>query len=390
MTADSSLNVFFGEDTFLAGEAAKELVSQLLPGSERAIGLESLDGSVDSAAQVVAVVRQCVEALCTPPFLGGRKVVWLRDASFLAEGGAGRSAESKDRVAELASLLAKPLPSGVAFILTAPKIDKRSALYKTCAKVGTVREFAVAEKSYLQDRQAAEYARDVLAEQGLRAPEAAITALVERTGCDSRQIRNELLKLATYLGERKSLTLQDVEGLVSPSRGALPWDLPDAIGRRQLGDSIRVLRRLLFQKETPFRLLAAVEGRVRELIVYREAIDKGWLRGVRQHGDPSYEWGRVPPEADALLGQGLGRDPRATNPYRVKLLAAQAVLFTREELYSFLSMIAQASRRLVSSGISEALVLELLILQMLASRSSAEGDDGGSSGAARDGAAARH
>ena len=378
MSDQRQVLVFIGEDSFLANSAAQEAIGVLLPEAERTMGLEVVDGSADNAAQAVVALDKCLDSLCTPPFFGSRKVMWLRDVSFLSDTAAGRSADVKARIQKVSAVLAAGLLPSVYCVISAPRFDKRSSFFKTCAKLGQVKEFQAAEKAYLQERQAVDYAAGVFKEFGIQAGHDVLLTFLNRTGYDSRQIRNEAEKLAVYVGTPRPLKRADVEAVVCESRDALPWDFPDAVGRRNLGHSLVVLRRLLFQKESPFRLLAALEGRIRELIVYREGLDRGWLRKARGGGrQPSYEWGRIPADADAVLTQGLARDPRKANPYRVGILAEQAANYSRAELEGFIPLLVEVYRKLVSSSLPDGLMLEMLLMRMLAPDGGAASGDGG-------------
>ena len=127
---------------------------------------------------------------------------------------------------------------------------------------------------------------------------AALEFFLDRVGFDSRQIVNELEKLLSYTGGRKKITAADVKAITSSSRSALAWDLADAVGNQDLKEATAVLRQLLFQKEEPIGLMVLLEARVRELLLYRQALDAGWLREKSSYGKRAYQWGEVPADVE--------------------------------------------------------------------------------------------
>ena len=79
----ANLHLVCGADDFLVEQKARAIVDAGVPVAERALGLEVLDGRVDSADAAVEVLRKCIEAVLTIGFFGGAKLVWLKNATFL-------------------------------------------------------------------------------------------------------------------------------------------------------------------------------------------------------------------------------------------------------------------------------------------------------------------
>ena len=86
----SPIHFVTGSDEAAVRKAASALARELAPGAD-VFGLEIIDGAVDTADAAVKCVQKTIQALLTLPFLGGSKLVWLKNASFLADSVAGRS-----------------------------------------------------------------------------------------------------------------------------------------------------------------------------------------------------------------------------------------------------------------------------------------------------------
>ena len=359
------VSLFFGNDGYGVTALAKERLAALVPESDRAFGLDPVDGAVESVSAAAQAVRRCLESLDTPSFLGGAKVVWLKQASFLGgTGRAARGADVKRWLERLTDRIRKGLAPGVHFLVTAPEVDKRSAFYKACAKAGDVRECAVTEKSYQVDREAGPLIQAALKEAGMSADAPAVAALVERVGCDPQQIRNEVEKLSLYRGPAARITRADVETLVPPLRDAQPWDLAEALADRNLARCLRVLDRLFVQKSPAPQILAILENQFRELLVYREFLDRGWLRPVAGYGRGS-PWDAAPESAAALAAQLFKRDPRTQPGFLANLRCQRAAQFTKAEILQIRKRLLEADRQIKTTGTDPQRLLELMLIRIL-------------------------
>jgi len=358
------VHLIHGGDEYLVTAKAKNLAEKLVPVEQRALGLEVVEGAATTVEEAVRAIVQCLEALCTVGLFGGSKVVWLRDAAFLSDAPPGKSDAVKSRVDELAQLIKAGLSEGQVLIVSAPKVDKRFAFYKACVANGEVQEFAVSDKAYANEKTARERLQTMLRKRGLRMAEAAVSAFMEKVGTDTRQLVNEVEKLTVFLGEEKTVTVRDVEAVTSASRGAIAWDLADSVGERDLSRAVKVVRQLLFQKESPIRLVSSIGGRIRELIVYREAMDKGWLQVQRQGRGMSVQWAKLPAEAESAL-KAMPRNPRDVHPFRAGKLAEQAALFTAGKLRKCQAAVMEAHGKLVTTALPKPTILELLLVDII-------------------------
>ena len=312
-----------GTDDLSATRKADEIAARLCPPENQAFGLETLqpEPGIDAEA-ICAFLRNVVEALLTPPFLGGDKTVFVRGAPFfdpLTE--PGKFASVKAEVERLVDLLKKGLPPGVAFILLTDKVNKSTTFYKTFNAAGEVHAFDEPEK----DKEAAEdfipRVERMLADQGLTMPRAVFTAFLDRTGYNLRQVESEIEKLALYLGDRKTVAAEDVQLMVAPVRESKFWEFADTFCDGNLADTLQSMRQMFAQGVSPVALIVNLQNRLRDIVVLSDCLKRGWAR-VSGGDWPRLTWS-LPPEGEAILG-GLAKDPRKGNPYAVAKMAAQA------------------------------------------------------------------
>lgn len=131
---------------------------------------------------------------------------------------------------------------------------------------------------------------------------------------------------------------------------------------RHTAEAVRTLRRLLDQGEEPIGLLMMLESRWRQLLLLRDAVERGWLH-VRDFGGA--DWSGAGPEAAAILDALDARwDPRKTNPFRAKIMVEQSRNFSARELARGLRDFSRVREQIVSGGALPDVRLELLVIRL--------------------------
>lgn len=366
----------YGPDEFRNNETARALIDTLCPPEEQAFGMEQVDGRADSVDAAVTVLRNCLLAVRTAGFLGGRKVVWFRDATFLKNERVLKSEDVRRWLGELTELVQKGLPAGHSLVLTAPAVDGRSALYRAFKSAGRVVEQRLPEKPREAEAAAVDLARSYLEKAGLRADEVVVFELVRRVGGDAATLAQEATKLAAWAGERCVVTTEDVQRLTPATREVASWTLADAIGPGRTGEALGALAQLLGQSESAIALAAGLEARFRDLMMLRECEDRGWARLVGSYAS----WSSAP-EAEAVLSALGDRDPRRLHPYRAGRLLEEARRYSADRLRSIRAAILDVRERMVSGFARPDLLLELLVIRICGDRTHEE--DGSQGGVAR-------
>jgi DNA polymerase-3 subunit delta len=166
-----------------------------------------------------------------------------------------------------------------------------------------------------------------------------------------------------YIGDRKEITVDDVRAITSSTSEAIAWDFTDALGERKLNDSLKILRQLIFQGEQPVGIMFAVENLYQNLMQFRAYIDHGWLKLSSGYGANAVQWGRDP-EMDRLFAQ-LPSDPRDSHWFRTSKLGQQAKNYSAEELSRCQRRLLKTHEQLVSSGVPQELILEMLVIKLV-------------------------
>ncbi len=354
---------FCGNDEFLVSEGARKWLERVCPAEEQALALEVVEGRVTTIDEAVASLDGVLAALRTVGLFGGKKVVWLRDATFLKHGVIMKNAKGKGLLAALAEDLKAGLSGEQFLVVSAPGVDRRSAFYKAIKACVEWQEHELPERDYEVRPIALQRVSKRIREEGFLAAPGAVDRLVDRVGFETRQLFNELDKLMLYKGAERSVSVADVDAIVSATGEAVIWDFTDAVAERRLGEALRVFRRLLFQKESSVRLVIALEGLFSDLLHFREYAEAGWARLDGR----KIQWA-VDAEAEQYFEQ-LGSDPRKMHWFRASKLLSQAMPHSVKRLDACRRLALETHEKMISSGsVPHEIMMETLLARVCGGR----------------------
>ena len=200
--------------------------------------------------------------------------------------------------------LRDPAP-GTVLCLVGAEVKKDSPLAKACAKVGEVLAWEIGKRDTV-----AWIAKSFQA-RGVKVAGDACKTLLDLVGDDKLILAREIDKLATWAGG-EPLGVEEVQRLATASGEAQPWDLTDALGRRDVGAALEIVESTYAQSpRTRTSEAAAVGARMGQHLIRLSRMKALLDAGV------SVE------DAGAKLG---------LKPYPAKQLAKQAHAFSSEEL----------------------------------------------------------
>lgn len=360
MSDQPHIHLIVGEDDYLTEAAARKIIAAAVPADLRANAVETIDGNAGNEDAQLASLAACRASVQTPPFLDPVKLTWWRGVTFFP--GGGRNGKTTAAVSEavkafVEDLAAHPLPENQTLVITAAKLLKTSLVakaFKTCAQVV---EFASETKNAHRHETALARLPELAAEEHLSFAPGADAAFIAKVGFDTRVIVSELAKMRTYLGTERDTVTRDDIALVSSPGGEEPelWEITDAIAQRNPAKFMAVLSS--FEGESGFGILLATvaEKFFRELIVYRDALDNGWLT-------PYGTWSKdLPPDVRANLDT-LGIGPGgAKSPWMVKRAISNARAFSLRELRVARFRLLHVREQLVTSSADEQTVITELL-----------------------------
>jgi DNA polymerase-3 subunit delta len=361
------LALICGEDEFAVKQRARELYSQWtqeLGGMDH----ETIDAAAANSREALEALRKLREGLQTLPFFGSAKVIWLKNCTFFGDDRTASTAAVTEALAELAAELKSFAFQTVRLLISAGKVDKRKTFFKTLDKIGYVENLSGWS---LEDRdwadQAESWAQRAFRERGKTIADAALAELVARVGPNSRQLDMEVEKVSLYVAERKAIELADVAAVCAKNKSARAFALGDALGDRDLPRLLRCLDEELWEvkldpNKSEIGVLYGLISKVRSMILLKEMVREGWIQAEGDFNRFKLQLSRVPTDQ---MPQDRKFNPLALNPYVLYKALPQVKRYQQGELVRAMDLLLQCNRRLVSSGLEEALVLQQTLVQIV-------------------------
>jgi DNA polymerase-3 subunit delta len=361
-SAPSPLYLIHGNEEFLVDQHAREVLKQLCPSAEADGVLTTLRGDVDTVDAALEIIKRTLTEIQSFSMFGDKNVTWLRDVKFLT-GKVYTSADVKDAVERLLGVLEKGLgPEQILVISVGGKLTATSKVLKRFQALGGVAEFSKADKPWEAAKEDVAALRERLVAKGIQADSAVMEAFADRLGGDARMMVQEVEKVDVYLGERRRLTLEDLDLMVSPMREIAAYTFGDAVARRQLARAMYLLKQMETQKVSPIMLIAQLHNQFREMALYRSLIAKGLAR-LERKGSYGGKFAVSDASVNAIIAEVNGN--RKPSPYRMAQLAECAMAFSVGQLDQMARMTAEAYQRQFQSSLSGFLQIEILLLRLL-------------------------
>jgi DNA polymerase-3 subunit delta len=265
--------------------------------SERALGREVLEGD---AASVETVVRSAM----TLPFMTARRLVVVRRAQALAAKGAET----------LTAYARDPNPTTCLLLLAADGLAASRERRADHWLLSALPSAAVVALPQRRGRALEDWLKQRAAAEGLTVSDEAARLLVQWVGDDGARLLGEARKAALAgAAEPRRVGVNEVTAVVGEHRVSDVFELTRAVERRDLGQALRTLDRLLATEEPVF-LLALLTRNVRVSLTVRDLAAAGQsteqiARAVRPVPPPVVEAiiARVAGAAGAALAHQLAR-----------------------------------------------------------------------------------
>jgi DNA polymerase-3 subunit delta len=110
---------------------------------------------------------------------------------------------------------------------------------------------------------------------GFRLEPAAARMLVERMGSNPVRLRNELERLALWVGPEGEVSTADLEGMIADTSEAVVWSLSDALIEGDAAAALRIGERLIGQGENVTGLIYGLASRLRSACIAAAQLEEG-------------------------------------------------------------------------------------------------------------------
>lgn len=307
-----------GPDGFMLKTAVEAVVEAALPDGRNDFNFEQFRGN-DATAEAI---RSAAETL---PFMTERRVVVVRDVQQMPSG----------ELDDLKEYFKDPSPTTCMIVvaMTAKKkLDGRTSAVKAMRKAAAEYEF-----KELREREVGEIIRRNARPLDLELDTNAVAYLVEALGTDMAALVSALEKIDLYVGtDRRRATVEDVQAIVADTRVKTVFDLTEALGSRDFGESLKILDRMMVGGESPIGITAMIARHFR--IVGR--LQDGTVARLKKN------------EAARKVG---------VHPYFLRDYKGDARRFSRPEVEQLRRRLTETDLALKSSRLADRVVMEGLL-----------------------------
>ncbi|MCA1021446.1 DNA polymerase III subunit delta [Halobacillus litoralis] len=323
----SQVYLLYGVEPYLIQENKDKIIKQALKKEDREFNVSQYDLEEIPVEDVVTDAE-------TFPFLGDGKVVIANNPVFLKAKPDKLSFEHDVDV--LLQYIQNPAEY-TTLVLIAPyeKLDERKKLFKELKKHGAV-VHCEPVKEWNMDKWIASLARDL----HITVPEDIYELFTQEIGANLMALRNEMEKLALYVGEGGVVTKEAAEQLLSHSAEASGLKLVDAVMERDLGKAIRIYKDLEKVNEEPIALTALLSSQF-----------------------------RIINQAKVLKQKGYAQNQMKTyikaHPYVIKMALKRERYFSNQELNQIMNELAETDYNLKQGKMEKALAFEMLLYRLI-------------------------
>lgn len=313
-----------------------------------------------------ALIQNLLMSLKSPPFLGGQKTVWLKHFSGFASEG-DKSTPLSKALKELATFLAQGLPKDIVLVMDGPGIDRRRALAKACADKGELITYQKPDK--LNRNWQADMAACIqlaAKDKNLNLSQNIVDYLIDVLGTDTARIDSELEKIICYMGGTQGqVTLDEVRQICIGQGEEFSWAMGNFLGLRNLQECLRVIDAISEQSKDEDRTS-------RSLILnaagfFRQALQIRLFMVINKISSP-ISLKRLLEESGDIQKQAWvedGSDFVTMHPYRVQMIAEQAVRYTPQEIIAAIRTLRDALWQCISSSTSPRISLENALIKII-------------------------
>jgi DNA polymerase-3 subunit delta len=333
--------VFVGDEVFFRDQCRQALLEHLVPSDLRDFSLHDLDLADVSVAEVIDRAR-------TPSLMAPFQVFFIRNVKNLYTRGS-----HAEEFAAIEAYFKDPNPDAV-LIFVADHIsipaDTRRMEMQDRDRYDRIRETlgeycGMVELARVEESDGIRWIIEQGQKQGITVQPDAARELIDSLGADMMLVSRELEKLVLYVGEKRHITLGDVETMVLAAKQRSLYELTDAISAKDKARALAVLDALLSSSEGDDAAIGHLYMLARTFRQMLVILEKN-VRDSRTIWQALWQGFRLPPfAADDII--------RQARRYQ-----------SRRELTRALKLIARADMALRTNPPSKRLVLEQLVIQL--------------------------
>ena len=290
-----------GSDDFLVGRLGQErFTAMATEAGADDFSREVINGFAGNVDEVEAAVNRFRDGVQTVAMFGGKRVVWLKDVSFLADNVTGRAEGTLKQVEALQEILEKVNADEVSVLVTASPLDRRRSFPKWCEANS---DFTLVGGGEGDGAEAlAGVAMSEARAAGVTFGDGAVEILLSKVGANTRLLTEEIRKLSTYVDVGGVIEEAQVIELTPNMAEGDFFEAADRFFASDLRGTLGALERHFFAGGDARPVLSSLQNRNRILIQARVLIDAGDLRAPGPYGFDKSAWARAQENYSSAFG----------------------------------------------------------------------------------------
>lgn len=265
--------------------------------------------------------KKLVASADTMPFFADRRLITVKGSGWFKNGNE-----------QFAKYLAT-LPPTTYIIFSENDIDKRKTVCKAAEEKGRL-----IACNRLEDRDLQNAVVSIILKNGKAIRQKTYDLFIEKTGSDMATVTNELEKLICYTGDRKEITEEDVNLLVSTRLEDNVFLLVNAMTDKDQRAALDSYYDLIRNKASVFGILSLLYKQFNTILIVKELLSAG-------------------------LKTNDIADKLGCKPYAAEQRARSAARFSKYDLQDFLKDCAEVQQQIKSGTMDQKLAVERLIIK---------------------------
>lgn len=294
---------FYGDEKYLIDECVAAIITHGVDPAMKEFNFDQLQGSEVDAQKIIAVASSY-------PMMADRRVVIVKEFERTVR---------KDSEELYAGYFDHPSPSTV-LVLISSSADFRRKPYSTLRT-----KAVVAECRSLYDNEVIAWIESRMKNEERNIEPQAVALLHSYVGNSLRELANEMEKIMIAVGDRRMITVADIEHVVGVSREFSSFELANKVGEKNVSKAMEIADRLIRSGESAVAVIAALTVHFVKLYKIQD--------GVRQKKSEH--------ELAAIAG---------VHPFFLKSYLAHVRNYRKEEIENAFMILAEADLAVKSSA----------------------------------------
>ncbi|NLM04291.1 MAG: DNA polymerase III subunit delta [Clostridiales bacterium] len=260
--------LLYGEEEYLIEKFVEFLKSKILNSGFEELNLSIMDGRELN-------VEKLIDACETLPFMAEKKLVIINGLEvFTSQKRTISESDEKMLINYIGNI---PDTTCLIFYGT-NNIDARKKIVKEIKKHGKILKF-----DKLRDASLRKWIKDRIESYGKSISTQEIAYFMENidyVGKNGQQnlldLDKEIKKLISYVGDRKKITVADLENIFISSFQNDIFKLLDAIGKKEVSEALKRLDHMVYQGEAIMRISATLGNQLRNLYKTKLLLEEGY------------------------------------------------------------------------------------------------------------------